>query len=86
MSAVPVVCSIHTWTVDVITTVPADGTVRPTMWMFVQPAIGRPPLCHGVLRVLFMRVPAPAGPAGPGGPTSPVSPRGPVGPAGPCGP
>src|SRR5437879_12065167 len=86
VSAVPVVWSIQTWTVDVITTFPADGTVRVTAWMFVQPTIPRPPDCQGVLRVLFIRLPGPGGPDGPLGPVAPFVPFVPFVPGAPAAP
>src|SRR3989304_9747162 len=82
-SVPPAVWSTQRWTVDVITIVPADGTVRAREWMFVQPTIGRAPVNHGALIVLFMRVPGPAGPVGPRGPVAPSAPSAPLWPAGP---
>src|SRR3970040_3030103 len=82
-SVTPAVWSTQRWTVDVITIVPADGTVRSREWMFVQPTIGRSPVNHGELIVPFMRVPGPAGPVGPRGPVAPSAPSAPVWPAGP---
>src|SRR5881409_625016 len=89
VSAVPTVWSIHTWTVEVITTFPGEGRVRLTEWMFVQPAIARPPVCHGELRALPMIAPppgGPAGPAGPAGPCGPIAPAAPVAPVAPVAP
>src|SRR4030065_902208 len=82
----PAVWSTQRWTVDVITIVPADGTVRSREWMFVQPTIGRSPVNHGALIVPLMRVPGPAGPVGPWGPVAPSAPSAPVAPVLPAGP
>src|SRR3990172_7088386 len=85
-SVTPAVWSTQRGTVDGITIAPADGTGRPGGWMFVQPTIGRSPVNHGALIVLFMRVPGPAGPVGPWGPVAPSAPSAPVAPVWPAGP